>query len=385
MDKIKKVLIIQYTETKRNPIVIQAAKLMAMRGYEVRIFCIKGTKRVESPEGIKFDYLGSETNKSLFNFWEYFLFIFKSLIKGIIYRPNLIIGIDFRATLPVFLLAFVLSKPSIYYCMELELKKKNTTFFRNILLSLDRKLSRRFNIIVFPHKGRGDIFKKITGINKTILIAYNATSKLYSGSKIEEQNCSLISFNFKHILFRHGVIADDHSIRETIEALRYLPDDTGLILVGPIKDDYREFLNRFIYEKKLQNRVVLLDFLPRRVIFSLLKKVDIGIAIYKPDIDITNKLYSTSSVKLGEFIAAGIPAVVNDTMELRELNKKVGSFVFADPYSPESIANAVKEVINNPKKAKKLRENARKAFETFYNFEYQFEPVLREIERWIGK
>jgi len=63
MGKTNKILIIQYAETKGYPTAIQAAELMAIRGYEVRIFCIKGTKEFESSERIKFYYLGIGLNK----------------------------------------------------------------------------------------------------------------------------------------------------------------------------------------------------------------------------------------------------------------------------------------------------------------------------------
>ena len=166
--------------------------------------------------------------------------------------------------------------------------------------------------------------------------------------------------------------------------MEHLPEEAGLVLAGYSNREYLEKIKQLILQKNLEKRVFLLGILQRKDILGLLPSVDIGLALYKPT-SINKRFYGTGAVKLAEYIASGIPSVVNDNKMMRELNKKVGAFVFANPYSPESIANAVKEVINNPGKAKKLGQNARKAFETFYNFEYQFEPVLREIERWIGR
>ena len=381
---MKKVLIIQLENSDNYPTVAQMYHILKGRGYDVKIFCVKdGEGFGMIQEDIV--YLGKSSRNRILNWIWFSTFFIISFFKGLIYRPHLVIVVDFKAVLGGLALAKTLSVPLIYYCLDIGVKNE-LVGIQKLLLSIERKFSKYFNLIIFPEENRAKFFRRMTGIRQKIMVVYNAVSK----NTIPSRKTSLKNilaekgFNFRWIVFRHGGIGEDQCIEESILAMEHLPVEAGLVIVGYSNEEYLEKIKQLILQKNLEKRVFLLGILQRKDILGLLPSVDIGLALYKPT-SINKRFYGTGAVKLAEYIASGIPSVVNDNKMMRELNKKVGAFVFANPYSPESIANAVKEVISNPQKAKKLGQNTRKAFETFYNFEYQFEPVLREIERWIGK
>ena len=383
-NSMKKILIIQLANSEKYPPVAQMYHLLKGRGYDVKIFCVKdGEGFGMIQEDIV--YLGKTSRTRILNRISFSTFYILSYLRGLIYRPHLVIVVDFKAVLAGLALAKILSVPLIYYCLDIGVKNE-LMGIQKLLLSIERNFSKYFNLIIFPEENMAKFFRRETGIRQKIMVVYNAVSK----NTIPSREISLKSilaekgYTFKWIIFRHGGIGDNHCMEESILAMEHLPKEAGLVLAGYSNEEYLKKIKQLILQRNLEKRVLLLGILQRKEILELLPSVDIGLALYKPT-SINKKFYGTGAVKLAEYIASGIPSVVNDNKIMRELNKKVGSFVFANPYSPESIANAVKEVINNPGKAKKLGQNARRAFETFYNFEYQFEPVLREIERWIGR
>jgi len=381
---MKKVLIIQLGNSDKYPPVAQMYHLLKGRGYDIKIFCVKdGEGFGMIQEDIV--YLGKTSRTRILNWISFSTFFILSFFRGLVYRPHLVIVVDFKAVLGGLLLAKTLSIPLIYYCLDIGVKNE-VVGIQKLLISMERKFSKYFNLIIFPERNRAKFFRRMTGNRQKIMVVYNAVSK----NTLPFRKTSLKNilaekgYTFKWIIFRHGGIGEDQCIEESILAMEHLPGEAGLVLSGYSNEEYLKKIKQLILQRNLEKRVLLLGILQRKDILELLPSVDIGLALYKPTY-INKKFYGTGAVKLAEYIASGIPSVVNDNKIMRELNKKVGSFVFADPYSPESIANAIKEVINNPGKAKKLGQNARKAFETFYNFEHQFEPVLREIERWIGR
>jgi len=381
---MKKVLIIQLGNPDKYPPVAQMYHMFKSRGYDVKIFCVKdGEGFGMIHEDIV--YLGKSSRNRILNWMWFSTFLKLSFLRGLIYRPHLVIVVDFKAVLAGLALAKILSIPFIYYCLDIGVKNE-VAGIQKLLLSMERKFSKYFNLIIFPEENRAKFFRRMTGNRQKIMVVYNAVSK--NTLPFRETSLKNIlaekGYTFKWIIFRHGGIGEDQCIEESILAMEYLPEEAGLVLAGYSNREYLEKIKQLILQRNLEKRVLLLGILQRKEILELLPSVDIGLALYKPT-SINKKFYGTGAMKLSEYIASGIPSVVNDNKIMRELNKKVGAFVFADPYSPESIANAIKEVINNPGKAKKLRQNARKAFETFYNFEYRFEPVLREIERWRGR
>jgi len=323
---------------------------------------------------------GNENRSGFHQYLDYLNFSLHVFLNTLKFTPSLILAVDHHAFIPAALISKLFSVPLILWKLEISGEKGGG--FESLLFILEKNFAKYTKASVFPNKERMKDFLKHSRLKRTY-IAFNSVSKEYVGKVKQERNNESSKKDF--LVVRQGGIGSDHSILETIMALTILPKNVKFIIIGYSSDN--KFLGKMkdkIKEHKIDDRIEIILNLDRFKTLSILRKSNIGVALYKP-VSKTTQLSSTSSMKLAEYIASGIPAVVNDNQIMRNLNKKVGSFVFADPYSPESIAKAIKEVIYNPEKAKKLRRNAKRAFKTFYNFEYQFEPVLKEIEKWIKK
>ncbi len=288
--------------------------------------------------------------------------------------------------MPSFIASRILNIPLIYHIHDVS-DRKGMGFLGKIIDSFEKRYLRYSYILSMPNKERLEyysIFKKLPEKTCEILNSVSIEEDFNKESRILK--LANEKKNIKKWIVRTGGLGDDQCIKETIIALNYLPESVGLALAGPITRDFKEELIDLIEKNNLKERVILFEHIPRDEVLGFLKYASLGISLYKPFhkyFDI-NLLYPCPT-KLAECIASGIPAVVNDNEYFRRLNEKVKSFVFADPYSPESIANAIREVIENPEKERILKENAKNAYKNFYNFEYQFEPVLREIEKWIKR
>jgi len=362
---------------------MEAVSLFFSNDYDVFLQGRKGYNKFEdipiSSNVVLLSY-GNENHSGFHQYLDYLNFSLHVFINTLRFAPSLILAVDHHAFIPAAVISKLFSVPLILW--KLEISGERGSFFERLLFILEKNFAKYTKASVFPNKERMKDFLKHSRLKKTYIV-FNSVSKEYVGKVKQEKNTESSKKGF--LVVRQGGIGNDHSILETIMALTILPKNVRFIIIGYCRDS--KFLGKMkdkIREHKIEDRIEIILNLDRVKILSILKKSNIGVVLYKP-VSKTTQLSGTSSMKLAEYIASGIPAVVNNNQIMRDLNKKVGSFVFADPYSPESIANAIKEVIYNPDKTRKLRKNAKRAFETFYNFEYQFNPVLKEIEKWTKK
>ncbi|RFQ09411.1 glycosyltransferase, partial [Pseudomonas sp. ATCC 13867] len=65
--------------------------------------------------------------------------------------------------------------------------------------------------------------------------------------------------------------------------------------------------------------------------------------------------------KLFEYMAAGIPLIASDFRLWREIVKKYDCGILVDPESPEHIANAVLEILENPQRSTEMGANGKRA------------------------
>lgn len=136
------------------------------------------------------------------------------------------------------------------------------------------------------------------------------------------------------------------------------------IVIGAV----RSKLKNFSLMKELEDtgNLVTIDHLPHDEVISRLFKCDIGLSFVLP-IDQTHRLAMPR--KLFEYLAAGIPVVASDVPSLREIVAASECGVLVDARSPESIAQGILLLCNDPALRRKLGNNGQQAARQFFNAE----------------
>jgi glycosyltransferase involved in cell wall biosynthesis len=77
---------------------------------------------------------------------------------------------------------------------------------------------------------------------------------------------------------------------------------------------------------------------------------------------------------------AGIPSIVPKTPDFESFVEQYGTSKIAEVNDPSSIAQAVNALLSDPVEYAQYCDNVKKAYESEFNFEKQFEPVLERLE-----
>tara|TARA_Y100001933_G_scaffold261194_1_gene315223 strand:- start:419 stop:1579 length:1161 start_codon:yes stop_codon:yes gene_type:complete len=148
---------------------------------------------------------------------------------------------------------------------------------------------------------------------------------------------------------RDGVLNIIKSFIEICKINNYV----NLFLIGPIKksDIYFNSMKTLVENSKYNNRIKFLGKISSEKVPQFLKNSHC--LIMAPQRDFISGGFPT---KLGEYIATGNPVICTDVSEIPAyLNKN--EIIYAKPNDGDSIFNAIKFVIENPEKAKKIGYN----------------------------
>jgi glycosyltransferase involved in cell wall biosynthesis len=140
--------------------------------------------------------------------------------------------------------------------------------------------------------------------------------------------------------------------KEAMRALADLPARVHLAFVGrgfaPVRDQAREL--------ELQERVHFPGAVPPAQVAQFIASADVGLVLYRP---LTrNYLYALPN-GFFQAIAAGLPLLYpRDLPEVRAIAERHEIGLPVDPTDPTSIADGVRELIDDPDRRKALRKNA---------------------------
>jgi hypothetical protein len=197
------------------------------------------------------------------------------------------------------------------------------------------------------------------------------------GAEICDQSC---------ILLRAGAVGDSGGIEATLEAVRRLPSDHIFLMMGRPSCEYRSKLLGRIADLGMRKRAFLWEQPSDEVWNKALNGADIGHLIHGPlPPGRMQRLYelnsSLSNYRLFFYMAAGLPILSYDDSRLDEIHKEVDCFrVLPVNNLVEAMYHALLE-LGNPAVRRKLGEAGRQAHESRYNWEVQFENVMRAISQ----
>lgn len=133
----------------------------------------------------------------------------------------------------------------------------------------------------------------------------------------------------------------------TVELL-FVGPDKGVTIEG-VNFNFDEYVERFILDAGIKKRIQFLGHCDHERISELRKNSLVTVVCSR---------YETFSISLVEALAAGCPTVATAVGGMKEIIIDDYNGLLAEPESPESIAEKVLMLINDPEKMQRLSRNA---------------------------
>ena len=166
-----------------------------------------------------------------------------------------------------------------------------------------------------------------------------------------------------------GRISEDRGISILVKNSNMI---NGKFLLAGIFDN--------MYDNELQNKYVdeynrnvdYRGYLSRKEINQLYSSSVVGLCTLHYHPNYINAL----PIKLFEYMAAGIPAVVSDFPLWKEIVNDAKCGILVDPYNEEEIVNAVNLLLSDRELAKRLGDNGKRAIKDKYSWEHEGKILL---------
>lgn len=164
------------------------------------------------------------------------------------------------------------------------------------------------------------------------------------------------------ILLYQGGIQTGRGLDKLIKAVPLFKEGV-LVLIGDGK--IKKELQAMVQEMGLQEKVKFLPKVPLSELPKYTRNAYLGFQVLN---NVCFNHYSASSNKLFEYMMAGVPVVACSFPEIQRVVEGDGTGVSVDSHEPESIANGVNWLLDNPDKHSEMKIKSIKASKK-YNWE----------------
>lgn len=223
---------------------------------------------------------------------------------------------------------------------------------------LEKSVSKRFDFLISATGAIEKRFRNI-GIKKVITVLNYPILTYFEYSKKKVSNG-------KRLIYA-GDLTAIRGIPNIIQALKYLPNEVMLTLVGKISD--KQLTKIF---ETLPKNVEFKGWLPTEKTYEAMFNADIGLLCFLPQSHHVNALPN----KLFEYMAAGLSIVASNFPLWREIVNGNRCGMVVNPQDPKEIAGAIQYLIEHPEEARKMGENGRKAVIEKYNWKNEGKTLI---------
>lgn len=173
-----------------------------------------------------------------------------------------------------------------------------------------------------------------------------------------------------------GGVTRERGVGMALEALQRLPmPNLRLHVVGTGREG--ELLEKL----KADPRVVLHGRVPWADLHAHYMKAHVGLALYQPRAGFVTVDHS---VKIVEYMAAGLPVLCADFPGLKKFVEEAGCGWTVASDDPDAIAAKLRELIDHPELRRRMGAAGRRLFETDYNWDRHERDLVALYERVVG-
>lgn len=270
----------------------------------------------------------------------YFFFNLRLFFVGLINKTDLFYANDLDTLVPMFLLSKLKKKPLIYdshelFCEVPELKSSRIK--KSIWQKLEGYIIPKLQTCITVNVSIAKIYE--AKYNVPFYIIRNISD--FDQTFIPKSRVQLSLPEDKKIILLQGAgINVDRGAEELIDAMEFV-QNAVLYIIGS-GDVWENLKQKVSFNKSIQNKVVLINKLPKSELINYTFNADLGLSIDKNTN--LNYLYSLPN-KIFDYIQAEIPILASRLPEIENiiLQYKIGDFI--DDHNPKTIANKLNEML----------------------------------------
>ncbi|MFV7784442.1 glycosyltransferase [Shewanella marisflavi] len=155
---------------------------------------------------------------------------------------------------------------------------------------------------------------------------------------------------------------------EIVSSVEHYKNGLKLIIGGKFDDANFE---KVVKSHKNWVHIIDKEWLDRDGVKKVLNESIAGIVTLHPIINYLDSL----PVKMFEYMACGLPVIASDFPLWKKIIESNNCGICVDPLQPQSIANAVNYILDNPDVARIMGDNGREAIVRHYNWNVEAEKL----------
>jgi len=307
-------------------------------------------------------------------FW---LRIFIELIK---FKPYIFYGHDFFMAFPGFLISLFTRVHFIYDAHELIVPSKQykLDLELNFWYFLEKLAIRRAKLIITANEERARIMKEFYGLEE-MPVHFRNISKVHDNkeSTISETFPITKKENDLFVIYQ-GFMDISRGLMDFINAMRYLDETYKLILIGYGKD--YEYIKSYIRDNFLDNKIFMLEKVPRKHLPMVISMCDIGIVAYGNNS--LNEEYCEPN-KLYDYTQLGLPVICTCQTNLKKIIEKynIGMVTCCDKTKKGQYAQEIANCLIQIRQNLKFHKSNIELFLRDYNWEVEKERLLSHVKK----
>lgn len=382
---MRRVVYVQFTNPAGYPPLEHSSRILASDGFDV-VFLGTGSLGTQSLEFVPSPRIRTRLLKyrppGVLQKVQYAYFCLWVSVWVLRLRPTVIYASDVMAC-PAAWLAATLSDARLVYHEHDAPPEAPEGRFGLLLLAARRWCARHAAVCVVPSAGRAVDFLRTTRMSRPVDVVWN-TPSLDEVTPLERRTPPA-----GIRLLYHGSIVPDRVPQTVVNALSLLPGDVTLSLAGyetAGSQGYVERLLRLAGELGIGARVVSLGTVPtRRALLEQCARHDAGLSLVPMQgTDVNLLTMAGASNKPFDYLSAGLPVLVSNLPDWREMFVATGYGLSCDPGDPRSIADAILRWYSDPKVMRQMGALGHERITTDWNYERQFQRV-RSVCNGVGR
>lgn len=188
-------------------------------------------------------------------------------------------------------------------------------------------------------------------------------------------------YDFPYIAYCGNMGSKKDGLPVLLEAFAWLTKDFplhNLVLIGNSSNDHEmENIKGKINQLNIQDKVIFTGFINRDCMPQLLCNADL-LVVSKPD---NEQNSGNFPIKIGEYLATGVPVVVTKVGEIPKFIKDGFSGYLAEPDSPYSFYKKMEEALSNKEKSLEIGLNGKKIAEEQFDYRIQSDNMIKYISK----